>query len=91
MYVVLQLLEKSDELVVFALQHLKNATVMHEINRQNIMNASILPPLKRLLSGHSNEVKHIQPNAVSVNEQQMIFGVYYTGRCSKRHAQHFEA
>lgn len=68
MYVVLQLLEKSDELVVLALQHLKNATVMHEINRQNIMNANILPPLKRLLSGHSNEVKHMQSIAFSVYE-----------------------
>lgn len=60
LYIILRIFEKNpnDELILLALQKLKNVTLMHEINRQNIVNADILMHLKPLLERNSTEVSH---------------------------------
>lgn len=45
-----------DEFILLVLQHLKHATLLHEINRQNIMNVGILTSLKPLLKTNNTEV-----------------------------------
>lgn len=58
LYLIIHILEKkqNDDLVLLVLQHLKYACVLHELNRQNIINANIMKYLKPLLHGYSNEV-----------------------------------
>lgn len=48
-----------DEFILLALQHLKHAALLHEINRQNIMNAGILTSLKPLLKTNNTEVSAV--------------------------------
>lgn len=45
-----------DEYILLALQHLKHASLLHEINRQNIMNVGVLTSLKPLLKTNNTEV-----------------------------------
>lgn len=68
LHIVLQILSKkpSDDLILLVLQHLKNATLMHELNRQNILNANILDHLKPLL-------KYENPNVIN----QCIILIFY--------------
>lgn len=49
--------KKSDnELICGVLSLLKHATLLHEFNRQNIMNAEIMKSLQPLLKNDSEEV-----------------------------------
>lgn len=61
LFIVVQILNKNlgDEFTLLCLQHLKHATLMHELNRQNIMNSGILSSLKPLLKTKNPEVSHI--------------------------------
>lgn len=45
-----------DEYILLALQHLKHASLLHEINRQNTMNVGVLTSLKPLLKTNNTEV-----------------------------------
>lgn len=58
LFLVLQILEQNpdDEMILLILQLLKHATLMHEINRQNIMNAAITKHLKPLLQSKNADV-----------------------------------
>lgn len=58
MFMIMQILKKNlgNDLILLALQHLKHACVLHEFNRQNIMNADILTSLKPLLKTNNTEV-----------------------------------
>lgn len=58
LHLLIQILEKklNEELILLVLHHLKYACVLHENNRQNIINANIMKYLKPLLHGHGNEV-----------------------------------
>lgn len=49
--------QPSDEIISLALQHLKSACVLHEFNRQNIINANTLDIVKPLLKNSTNEVR----------------------------------
>lgn len=62
MFLVIQILTKSlgNEFILLSLQHLKHASVLHETNRQNIMNAGIITSLKPLLKLNDNEVSPIK-------------------------------
>lgn len=58
MFLVLNLLNSKpgDDVIVLTLQHLKHATLLHEFNRQNIMNSGVLSSLKPLLKSDNAEV-----------------------------------
>lgn len=55
---IVQIISKNlgDEFTILCLQHLKHATLLHEINRQNIMNAGIVSILKPLLKTQNSDV-----------------------------------
>lgn len=61
LFLIVQILEKNlnDKFILKVLQHLKHATLLHEINRRNIMNADILKSLKPLLKTSNPEVSEI--------------------------------
>lgn len=59
LYLIIQILNAKnlgDEFILLALQHLKHAGLLHEINRQNIMNADILKSSTSLLKTNNTEV-----------------------------------
>lgn len=58
---LLSILEKQpdDELILQILQLLKHATLMHETNRQNIMNAEILTHLRPLIKSKNDSVSEV--------------------------------
>lgn len=59
LYLIIQILNAKnlgDEFILLALQHLKHAALLHEINRQNIMNGGVLTSLKPLLKTNNTEV-----------------------------------
>ncbi|XP_055315485.1 armadillo repeat-containing protein 6 homolog [Sitodiplosis mosellana] len=58
LFIIVQILNKNlgDEFILLCLQHLKHATLLHEINRQNIMSVGILSSLKPLLKTQNPEV-----------------------------------
>lgn len=51
LFLVITVLQKQpdDELILLVLQLLRHATLMHETNRQNIMNAEIMTQLRPLI------------------------------------------
>lgn len=62
LYLIIEFLNAKnlgDELILLALQHLKHATLLHETNRQNIMNAGILKSIKPLLKTNNTEVSTV--------------------------------
>lgn len=58
LFLIIEILNKNlgEEFVLLALQHLKHASLLHEFNRQNIMNANIMTSLKPLLKTQNSEV-----------------------------------
>lgn len=59
LYLIIQVLNAKslgDEFILLALQHLKHAALLHETNRQNIMNAGVLTSLKPFLKTNNTEV-----------------------------------
>lgn len=60
LFLVIEILNKNlgDEFTLLCLQHLKNASLLHEINRQNIMNSGLLSSLKPFLETQNPEVSH---------------------------------
>lgn len=48
-----------DEFILLALKHLKHAALLHELNRQNIMNVGVLASLKSLLKTNNTEVSTV--------------------------------
>ncbi|XP_031617946.1 armadillo repeat-containing protein 6 homolog [Contarinia nasturtii] len=58
LFLIIDIFSKNlgDAFTLLCLQHLKNATLLHEINRQNIMNVGILTCLKPLLKTENPEV-----------------------------------
>lgn len=59
LYLMIQILNAKnlgDEFILLALQQLRHATLLHEINRRNIMNGDILTSLNPLLKTNNNEV-----------------------------------
>lgn len=84
LFLIVQMLNKnlSDEFILLCLQHLKHATLLHEINRQNIMNIGILSSLKPLLKTQNPEVSckcaimfpHIG-NGISANAHIFILSI----------------
>lgn len=58
MFLVIQISTKNlgNEFISLSLQHLKHASLLHEINRQNIMNAGIITALKPLLKINDTDV-----------------------------------
>lgn len=45
-----------DDFILLSLQNLKHASLLHEINRQNIMNVGIMSSLKPLLKTQNPDV-----------------------------------
>lgn len=58
LFLVITVLQKQpdDELILLILQLLRHATLMHETNRQNIMNAEIMTHLQPLIKSKNEEV-----------------------------------
>lgn len=68
LYLIIQILNAKnlgDEFILLALQHLKYAALLHEFNRQNIMNAGIVTSLKPLLKTNNTEVSRAKSIGVS--------------------------
>lgn len=58
LFLMIQIFSKNlgDDFNLLALQNLKHASLLHEINRQNIMNVGIVSSLKPLLKTQNPEV-----------------------------------
>lgn len=58
LFIVISILNKKpdDDLILLILRLLKHATLLHELNRQNIMNAEIMSNLRPLLQSKNSEV-----------------------------------
>lgn len=62
LFLIIQVLNAKnlgDEFILLALQHLKHAALLHELNRQNIMNAGVLESLKPLIKTNNTEVSKL--------------------------------
>lgn len=64
LFLVITVLQKqpNDELILLILQLLRHATLMHETNRQNIMNAEIMTQLRPLIKTNNEAVNSRNSN-----------------------------
>lgn len=85
--VILKLLSIEDEnIIILTLQWLQKASIMHEINRQNIVNAGVVKKLKPFVSKHSSlklirEVLAVMRYLVLDDDIRVEFG------CAHEHAR----